>query len=281
MDFFQVIIQGVRRINFAQGIGAIGAALTAPLGGWFILNLFEGNIFGGIKYFYLILTGLFLLLAALVKTAPMPANPTETKKEEKLPDRWGAFRYPHFVYGFIIMFFYMGAEAILYQLMTPYFKEIGKISTAEAVRFSAIIFYGLMTGRLLGAWVMTKLKPSKILGSFALIAAMLVLFSMVSGGQAGIYAITAIGFFISIMFASIFSLATTNLGIYTNQASSLLIMGISGGFFVPLLFGVVADSFSLRISLLVVAVPLLATSAYGFLFNRIVAKNNFSKTNNK
>ncbi|MBA7577084.1 L-fucose-proton symporter [subsurface metagenome] len=25
------------RINFAQGVGAVGAALTAPLGGWFIL----------------------------------------------------------------------------------------------------------------------------------------------------------------------------------------------------------------------------------------------------
>ena len=32
------------RINFAQGIGAIGAALTAPLGGWFILQLFDDNI---------------------------------------------------------------------------------------------------------------------------------------------------------------------------------------------------------------------------------------------
>lgn len=261
------------RINFAQGIGAIGAALTAPLGGWFILNLFGDHIFGGIKYFYLILAVIFILMAFLVRTANMPANPTENKKSDKKShDKKGAFRYPHFVIGFIIMFFYMGAEAILYQLMTPYFKEIGGIGNAEAVRLSAILFYGLMAGRLLGAWVMTRMKPSKILGAFALIAALLVITSMITGGKAGIYAITAIGFFISIMFASIFALATTNLGKYTNQASSFLIMAISGGFFVPLLFGVVADSFSLRISLLVVIIPLLATSAYGFLFNRLLAK---------
>lgn len=263
------------RINFAQGIGAVGAALTAPLGGWFMLELFGNNIFSGIKWFYLILAVLFLLLAVLVQWARMPENPTEQKFHEyEITEKSGAFRYRHFVVGFIIMFVYMGSEAILYQLMTPYFKEIGRISTAEAVRFSAIIFYGLMAGRLLGAWVMTKIKPDLILGLFAMIAALLVFISMISGGRAGIYAITATGFFISVIFASIFSLATTNLGKYTNQASSLLIMGISGGFFVPLLFGIVADSFNLRVSLLVVIIPLLLTSMYGFGFRFLLNSKN-------
>ena len=72
------------------------------------------------------------------------------------------------------------------------------------------------------------------------------------------------------MFASIFALATTNLGKYTNQASSFIIMAISGGFFIPLIFGVVAVNFSLQISLIVVVIPLLFTSIYGFLFNRLL-----------
>jgi FHS family L-fucose permease-like MFS transporter len=261
------------RINFAQGIGAIGAALTAPLGGWFILQLFDDNIFGGIKLFYLIIAGLFFLLAISVKSVKMPVNPTEVEtSEENATDKRGAFKYPHFVAGFIIMFIYMGAEAILYQLMTPYFKEIGGISTSEAVKFSAFIFYGLMLGRLMGAWIMTKIKPSLILGVFTLIASVLVIASMVIGGKMGIYFITCIGFFISIVFASIFSLATTNLGKYTNQASSFLIMGISGGFFLPLLFGIVADNFSLRASLIIVIIPLLLTSLYGFTFNFLLKK---------
>jgi FHS family L-fucose permease-like MFS transporter len=261
------------RINFAQGIGAIGAALTAPLGGWFILQLFDDNIFGGIKLFYLIIAGLFFLLAISVKSVKMPVNPTEVEtSEENATDKRGAFKYPHFVAGFIIMYIYMGAEAILYQLMTPYFKEIGGISTSEAVKFSAFIFYGLMLGRLMGAWIMTKIKPSLILGVFTLIASVLVIASMVIGGKMGIYFITCIGFFISIVFASIFSLATTNLGKYTNQASSFLIMGISGGFFLPLLFGIVADNFSLRASLIIVIIPLLLTSLYGFTFNFLLKK---------
>ena len=264
------------RINFAQGIGAIGAALTAPLGGWFILKLYGDNIFGGIKTFYLIIAGVFFLLALLVYLVKMPPNPTEEKKESLSFSfkSGGAFKHRHFVIGFIIMFVYMGAEAILYQLMTPYFKEVGHIGNAEAVRLSAIIFYGLMAGRLLGAWAMTKIEPAKILGSFALIAALLVITSMVMGGTVGIYAITAIGFFISIMFASIFALATKGLGEDTNEASSFVIMAISGGFFIPLLFGVIADYFSLSASLIVVVIPLLATSAYGFFFKKIEGTGN-------
>jgi FHS family L-fucose permease-like MFS transporter len=176
--------------------------------------------------------------------------------------------------GFIIMFVYMGAEAILYQLMTPYFKEIGNVGNAKAVQLSAIIFYGLMVGRLVGAWIMTKINPSKILGVFALIASMLVITSILVGGIIGIYAITAIGFFISIMFASIFALATHNLGKHTNEASSFIIMAISGGFFIPLLFGAVADNFSLEASMIIVVIPLIATSVYGFSFNKLISVQN-------
>ncbi len=267
------------RINFAQGIGAIGAALTAPLGGWFILELFRDDIFGGIKFFYLMIAGLFFLLAIMVNFAkmPCPQQGTDASTEGMKIKFGGAFKYRHFVIGFIIMFVYMGAEAILYQLMTPYFKEIGQIGNAEAVRLSAYIFYGLMVGRLLGAWAMTRLDPAKILGVFALIAALLVITSIIAGGTTGIYAITAIGFFISIMFASLFALATKGLGEHTNEASSFLIMAISGGFFVPLLYGVVADYFSLQASLLVVVIPLLAASGYGFFFRKIETKNVYQK----
>ena len=263
------------RINFAQGVGAIGAALTAPLGGWVMLELFEGNVFGGIKLFYLAIASIFFLLAFLVSITKIPANPSDRliRKEQIKIKPGGAFKYRHFVIGFIIMFVYMGAEAILYQLMTPYFKEIGHIGNAQAVRFSAIIFYGLMAGRLTGAWAMTKIEPAKILGIFALVAALLVITSMIKGGKTGIYAITAIGFFISIIFASLFTLATKGLDEYTNEASSFLIMAISGGFFIPLLYGLVADYFSLQASLIVVFIPLLATSCYGFFFYRVEKKS--------
>jgi phosphotransferase system glucose/maltose/N-acetylglucosamine-specific IIC component len=57
-------------------------------------------------------------------------------------------------------------------------------------------------------------------------------------------------------------------------------MGISGGFFIPLLYGIVADSSNLRTSLLVVAIPLLLTSLYGFGFNRLFDIKKLNNTKN-
>lgn len=263
------------RINLSQGLGAIGAFLTAYIGGGFILKLYAEDPFKGIAWFYLILALIFFTLALVVKFANMPANPTDRvdseanfKTEQKSSSIKSAWGFRHFRIGFIVLLLYMGAEAILYQLMTPYFMEMEPISKARAVDISGLLFLGLMIGRLLGAGILVKIKPGRLVGWFAIIAAALIVFSMLSSGYTAIYSIVITGFFISIMFASIYSLAIDGLGPYTNEASSFLIMAISGGFFLPMLFGLAADSFSLKSSLIIVVIPLVLASWYGFFGSR-------------
>lgn len=260
------------RINLSQGLGAIGAFLTAYVAGWFILKQFQADPFNGIVWFYLILGILFVVLAAMVKLAKMPANPTDQfeEKDEKgnldnaKTSKNSAWGFRHFRIGFIVLLLYMGAEAILYQLMTPYFMEQKAMSMSKAVDISGILFLGLMVGRLLGAGLLLKVNPGKLVGWFAAITALLILTSMMTSGNVAIYSIVLTGFFISIMFATIYSLAIDGLGKFTNEASSFLIMAISGGFFFPLLFGLVADFFDLKTSLIIVIIPLILASWYGF-----------------
>jgi FHS family L-fucose permease-like MFS transporter len=259
------------RINLSQGLGAVGAFLTAYLAGGFILKLYDDDPFRGIVWFYGILGIIFILLAALVRVMKMPPNPTDNDHAEiiepgnniktSLRSAWG---FRHFRIGFIVLLLYMGAEAILYQLMTPYFMEQEQITKARAVDISGFLFMGLMIGRLLGAGILLKTKPGKLVGWFAAIAGLLIMFSMATSGFIAIYSIVITGFFISIMFATIYSLAIDGLGRYTNEGSSFLIMAISGGFFMPMIFGLVADHFNLKTSLIVVIIPLLLASWYGF-----------------
>lgn len=263
------------RINFSQGLGAIGAFLTAYIAGGFILKVFEDNPFQGIILFYLILALIFFGLAFLVRRTNMPENPTdlEAGQETRTLDRRenlrkGAWGFRHFRIGFIVLLLYMGAEAILYQLMTPYFMEEVTMTKSKAVDISGLIFLGLMTGRLLGAGILLKVKAGRLVGWCSTLAGILLIISMLTNGYVAIYSIVVIGFFISIMFATIYSLAIDGLGKHTNEASSFLIMAISGGFFIPLIFGLVADRFSLKASLLVVLIPLLLAAWYGFRGSR-------------
>jgi len=262
-------MRAASRINLSQGLGAIGAFLTAYVAGWFILEQFAADPFKGIVWFYLMLGILFVVLAAMVKVAKMPLNPTdEITKEENQHDtktsKKSVWEFRNFKIGFIVLLLYMGAEAILYQLMTPYFMEQTEITNASVVKISGIMFLGLMIGRLLGAGLLIKINPGKLVGWFAAITAMLILTSMLTTAYIAIYSIVITGFFISIMFATIYSLAIDGLGKFTNEASSFLIMAISGGFFIPLLFGLVADYFDLKTSLIIVIIPLLLASWYGF-----------------
>ena len=257
------------RINLSQGLGAIGAFLTAYIAGGFILKLFADDPFHGITWFYLILGVLFISLAILVKIANMPANPTDDTNHGEADtiltgNKHSVWGFRHFRIGFIVLLLYMGAEAILYQLMTPYFMQEVALTKARAVDISGLMFLGLMVGRLLGAGILIKVNPGRLVGWFASLAGLMILISMLTTGYTAIYSIVTTGFFISIMFATIYSMAIEGLGRFTNEASSFLIMAISGGFFIPLLFGLIADNFSLKTSLIVVLIPLLLAAWYGF-----------------
>lgn len=65
------------------------------------------------------------------------------------------------------------------------------------------------------------------------------------------WALLAVGFFNSIMFPTIFSLATKGLGRFTNAASGVLCTAIVGGAIVPVVQGWVADNYSLMFSFIV------------------------------
>ena len=55
------------------------------------------------------------------------------------------------------------------------------------------------------------------------------------------WSIISVGFFNSIMFPTIFTLAVKGLGKFTTQASGFLSTAIVGGAIVPVLFGAVVD----------------------------------------
>ena len=72
-------------------------------------------------------------------------------------------------------------------------------------------------------------------------------------GSFAMWSILAVGFFNSIMFPTIFTLAIRGLAQHTGRASGYLCQGIVGGAVLPLLQGVAADLTSVQWSFLVPA----------------------------
>jgi FHS family L-fucose permease-like MFS transporter len=102
-----------------------------------------------------------------------------------------------------------------------------------------------------------------LLALFAAAAILLNLTSAISSGELAAYSLIAVGLANSIMFPTIFSLATEGLDAEAPQASGLLCTAIVGGAFIPLLTGVVADFGGLAVALIVPIMCYAVIASYG------------------
>ncbi len=86
-----------------------------------------------------------------------------------------------------------------------------------------------------------KSNAARTLLVFSLMIIGLLAVTMLSGGHVAMWTILSIGLFNSIMWSNIFTLAIKDLGEYTPQGSSLLVMSILGGAIIPFAQAYAAD----------------------------------------
>jgi MFS transporter, FHS family, L-fucose permease len=177
------------------------------------------------------------------------------------------FNRPRLVFGAVAIFVYVGAEVSIGSLMTNYLMQPDVLAVTAARAGTLVSFYwgGAMVGRFIGAYVLRRARPGFVLAACAVGAGLLALVSSLSTGQAAAYTLIAVGLFNSIMFPTIFSLASEQLGEETPNGSGLLCMAIVGGAIVPVITGAVADRAGLALSLIVPAICYVFIGAYGVL----------------
>ncbi|MEQ8534593.1 MAG: MFS transporter, partial [Imperialibacter sp.] len=106
--------------------------------------------------------------------------------------------------------------------------------------------------------------PNKVLAAFSLAAIVLLLIAVFMNGAISMWVLLFIGLFNSIMWSNIFTLAIKDLGRYTSQGSSLLVMAILGGALVPPLQGILADQYGMQASFLLPIVCYIYLFYYGW-----------------
>jgi MFS transporter, FHS family, L-fucose permease len=198
---------------------------------------------------------------------------------EKRPDdvKWsnafGLLARPRFALGALCIFLYVGAEVSIGSLIVSYLVQSNVMGLAEQAAGKHVPFYwgGAMVGRFLGAYVLRIFSPGKVLACVAAAVIALLLISSNSVGAVSGWSLLAVGLFNSIMFPTIFSLASEGLGERASEGSGVICMAIVGGAIVPLLTGHVADLTSLKLALAVPALCYAIILGYGIYARRPVA----------
>jgi len=148
---------------------------------------------------------------------------------------------------FIGLFCYVGTEQGVANWTSKFLQTYHGVDPTTAGAKVISHFWGLMTvGCFLGLFLLKVMDSKMVLLIFtsgAMIALTIALFGNL---QMALIAFPAVGFFASIMYPVIFSLALNSVPRHHGTFSGILCTGIAGGAVVPLLIGQLGDIFGLR-----------------------------------
>jgi FHS family L-fucose permease-like MFS transporter len=142
---------------------------------------------------------------------------------------------------------YVGTEQSLANWMSQFLSSYHHLSpTAEGAN-AVGLFWGLMSiGCLLGLLLLKLLDAKIVLVTFTLAALACACLALFGPAAVALVAFPASGFFLSVMFSIIFSLALNSVREHHGALSGILCTGILGGAIVPLLVGMLGDYVGLR-----------------------------------
>ena len=220
-----------------------------------------------VQHPYLGLAATLVLLALAIALFKLPKIEDVTPAADPRAggERKSAWSYPHLVLGALAIFLYVGGEVSIGSFLVNYFKEpsIGGLTEADGARLVSYYWGGAMVGRFIGTMTLRMWKPAKVLAVHALAAVGLVLLTMAAHGSLAMWSIIAVGFFNSIMFPTIFTLAIEGLGQHTSQGSGILCMAIVGGAIVPVAQGALADAIGIHHGFIIAALCYIYIAWYG------------------
>jgi FHS family L-fucose permease-like MFS transporter len=176
--------------------------------------------------------------------------------------------------GALCIFLYVGAEVSIGSLIVNYLMQPGVLALPEqdAGKLIGLYWGGAMVGRFIGSALLRVISPGKLLAAVAFGAIALILLSTNSSGALSGYSLLAVGLMNSIMFPTIFSLASEGLGSRAADGSGIINVAIFGGAVVPLATGALADvTGSLAIAMTLPALCYAVILAYGIYARRPVA----------
>jgi len=279
-----------QRLNFSQSFNPPGTIVGVLIGARFIFSGVEkkGTEIAQMKtagtyaaYLhteimrvvptYLAFGGVVLLCAFILSRMRFPSMHSEHEGEAGDHGSFAQlFQYPHLWFAVLANFCNVGAQISSWSSLIPYMKQFTSVSERHAAYYLTGVLAALTLGRFVSTPLMKYISPSRMLGVYGVVNVLLMAVTMTQPGIVGAWAVVASGFFLSIMFPTIFALGLKGLGPNTKLAGSLLVMAIVGGAIFPPVLGYIARTTgSMAKGYIVPLAGFIVVALYGFLAPRI------------
>jgi FHS family L-fucose permease-like MFS transporter len=264
-----------RRLNLAQAFNPVGTNIGVLLASTLILpkladpvdigsltpaelHTIRAGELGAVMAPYLGLAFLLILIAVAIASQKAPpiveefsdAGPHGGGTRELFGVLWRNRRYR---FGVVAQFANVAAQVCVWTYLIQYVEQALGGSLEQGGTFLQISLLVFLASRFLMTWVIGHIRATKVLAVLAFLAVALCLFAMTSPNMAGVVALVAVSFCLSLMFPTIYGVALKGLGPATKFGAAGLVMAIVGGAIMPLVQGKLVDATSPAFSFIVPA----------------------------
>lgn len=189
-----------------------------------------------------------LLMAVLMLVSRFPK--VELAEDEKA-GAWEThvmlFKRPVVILYFIALFCYVGTEQGVSYWMSEFLKRYHHVDPEVTGAKAVAWFWGLMTaGGVLGLFLLKLMDSRKLLVIFTIFALIFLSLGLFGSAEVSLYSFSIVGFFMSVMYPIIFSLALSSVDEHHGSFAGILVTGIIGGAVVQILIGGLGNLIGLR-----------------------------------
>jgi MFS transporter, FHS family, L-fucose permease len=225
----------VRRLNLAQCFYPAGQLAGAWLGSVLILP----KVYAADAHFvetvvrpYVVVGLGVLLLAFLIENVEFP--PVAVARSGKAVRARDEFKHllaqPLFCLALAAMAACIAALVCIFGVMEPYTAQAAPVLPKNMlIPLTLNLWFACGIGRITGTVLMYRIDPSRLLLVFCGACLFSAVLAGVTAGVTGIAFLLAAGFFISILFPTIFAGTIRGLGALTKAAAGLLVMAAGFG----------------------------------------------------
>ena len=251
--------KGNQLIQWGGTLNSTGGTLAPIFVGWLVGGAIADASVAKAAPVMIIAMAIFALAFVVIMFTTIPEPHMETA-EEKAARKAGnvqksehsALSFRHFVLGAIAIFFYVGIEVGIPNTANVYYSGLDWVGPAIAGTMIGAYWFCMLIGRLCGGVVGGKVSSKTMLAVMSSVAVLFLILAIfipetVKIGFLGntvpvsLVFIMLCGLCTSIMWGSIFNLATEGLGKYTAAASGIFMTLVCGGGIIPFVQNLIAD----------------------------------------
>jgi fucose permease len=214
-------------------------------------------------WIFTVVTLLMILLLAFVKIPRI-----ELKEEEKagtVATHLVLLKNRIVWLFFLGTFCYVGTEQGVSFWISKFLQVYHNVLPTQGGDTATAWFWGLQTVGCVAGLVLLKLFDSRrILIAFGALGAVTLAVALTGSRPVAMVAFPLVGFWTSVMWATIFALALNSVDRHHGSFSGILCTGIIGGAVMPWVVGKLGDSFGLRSGMLVIFLTLAYIISIGF-----------------